>query len=474
MRHGAMSRRAAPLAYVRFVLLWEVFQRAQHRVGRGLPQAAQAGFPEQFTEGFEHFEIVRAGLPRSDAAQDVVHLDRARAAGNAFAAGFLHAELHEEAGHVHHARGFVHDDQAAGTHDGADARQRVVIHRHIQELLRDAAAGGAAGLRRLESAVRNAASYIEEDLSQGSPHGHVDEARVDDLAGQREHLGSLTAGGPDGREPLAAAFDDGGDVGEGLDIINQGGRAPESRLRGIGRALPWLAALAFDGSDQGGLFATDEGAGADANVDAELETLLQHAASQQVLALGLLDGGLQPLYGQPILAAHVDVALLRADGVAGDGHALQHAVRIAFEDAAIHKRAGIALVGVADDVLDGRGLLGDQLPLKAGGVARAAASAQPALLDLGDGLAWRQIVERLGQRLIAAGGDVVRQFLRVYLAAIGQHDLGLPGEERRLEIDGARRQRLPVDGVGADQRGRVGGRGVAVEVAIGRAEHQRP
>ena len=94
------------------------------------------------------------GLADGHAAQDVVHLDGARAAGNAFAAGFLHAELHEEAGDVHHARGFVHDDQAAGAHDGADARERFVIDRQIQELLGDAAAGGAAGLRGFELAVR--------------------------------------------------------------------------------------------------------------------------------------------------------------------------------------------------------------------------------------------------------------------------------------------------------------------------------
>jgi len=41
-----MSRRAAPLAYVRFVLLREVFQGAEHGVGRGLPEAAQAGLAQ--------------------------------------------------------------------------------------------------------------------------------------------------------------------------------------------------------------------------------------------------------------------------------------------------------------------------------------------------------------------------------------------------------------------------------------------
>ena len=54
---------------------------------------------------------------------------------------------------------------------------------------------------------------------------------------------------------------------------------------------------------------------------------------------------------QRIFGAAVDVALGRAHRVGGDGHALEHAVRIAFQHAAVHERAGIALVGVADDVL---------------------------------------------------------------------------------------------------------------------------
>ena len=123
--------------------------------------------------------------------------------------------------------------------------------------------------------------------------------------------------------------------------------------------------------------------------------------------------------------------------------------------------------------LAGRDLLGDQLPLEAGGVAGAAASAQAALLDLLDDFARGHVVERLGEGLVAAGGDVVGEFLGIDAAAVGQHDLDLPGEERRIEIDGARGERLAVDGVGADQGGRIGRRGVAVEMAVGGAQDQR-
>ena len=59
----------------------------------------------------------------------------------------------------------------------------------------------------------------------------------------------------------------------------------------------------------------------------------------------------QPVHGQRILGAHVDDALGGAHHVAADDHAFEQRVRIAFDFVAVHVGAGVALVGVADDVL---------------------------------------------------------------------------------------------------------------------------
>ena len=97
---------------------------------------------------------------------------------------------------------------------------------------------------------------------------------------------------------------------------------------------------------------------------------------------------LQPLDGQRIFRPDVDVTLVRADRVAGDRHAFEHAMRVAFQHAAVHERAGIAFVGVADHVLLAAAVgLGDRAPLQPGGKAGAAAPAQPALRHLVDDLA---------------------------------------------------------------------------------------
>ena len=87
-------------------------------------------------------------------------------------------EFEEEAGHVDHAAVLVHDDQAAGAHDRAQFGERLVVQRHVEVLLGDAAAGGAADLRRLELlAAGNAAADVVDQVAQRHADGHFDQAR---------------------------------------------------------------------------------------------------------------------------------------------------------------------------------------------------------------------------------------------------------------------------------------------------------
>ena len=105
-------------------------------------------------------------------------------------------------------------------------------------------------------------------------------------------------------------------------------------------------------------------------------------------------------------ARTVNETLVRADGVGGNGHAFEHAVRIAFQNAAVHERAGIAFVGVADDIFLRALRFGDRAPFEAGGKTRAAASAQAALDHGLHHFLRRHFAEHVVQRLITVGGDV--------------------------------------------------------------------
>ena len=151
--------------------------------------------------------------------------------------------------------------------------------------------------------------------------------------------------------------------------------------------------------------------------------------AQQAALAGLGQGDFQPLDGQRILGPDVDVSALGADGVSGDGHAFDHAVRIAFQHAAVHERAGIAFVGVADDeLLVACGLAGE-LPLSPGGEARAAAAAQAGNVHRFDQRLGVVLRDGLGEGLVAVAGDVVVDLLRVDHAAVAQEDFLLPLEE---------------------------------------------
>ena len=135
------------------------------------------------------------------------------------------------------------------------------------------------------------------------------------------------------------------------------------------------AALALDGVEQRRLLAADERASAQAQMTVKAEVGAQYVLAQQALLPGLGDGDAQALDRDGILRADIEIAVLRADGVACDHHALDHCQGVALEDRAVHERAGVALVAVADHILVvALGIVGE-LPLPARGEARATTTA---------------------------------------------------------------------------------------------------
>ena len=131
-----------------------------------------------------------------------------------------------------------------------------------------------------------------------------------------------------------------------------------------------------------------------------------------------------------IFGADVDVALGRADGDAGNGHAFDQDERIAFHDHAIGERAAVAFVGIADDVFPVGLGVGDRLPLDAGRESGAAAAAQAGLGDLFDDAA--RIGQRFGETFVAVVRFVVVERARIDDAAAGEGEAGLLLEERML------------------------------------------
>ena len=134
----------------------------------------------------------------------------------------------------------------------------------------------------------------------------------------------------------------------------------------------------------------------------------------------LLDGDLKALDGDGVLGTDVNVTLVRTDAVARDGHGFQHAVGIALQHASIHESAGVALVGVAADILFALGTHG-KLPLEAGGEACAAAASEAGGQNLFLNLLGSHFGEHLGQGLVAVKGDILVDVLGIDYAAVAQN-----------------------------------------------------
>ena len=104
---------------------------------------------------------------------------------------------------------------------------------------------------------------------------------------------------------------------------------------------------------------------------------MSNPAFRSPAARAIRQGLVEGRDGVRIFRAGVDVTLGRADREGGDRHALDQAERVALQQHAVGVGAGVALIGVADDVfLRSPSARGDGLPLDAGGEPGAAATAQ--------------------------------------------------------------------------------------------------
>ena len=215
-----------------------------------------------------------------------------------------------------------------------------------------------------------------------------------------------------------AVADDRRDVGERLDVVDQGraGRAGPTRpgTAGAGRGVPRPPSIDAISA----VSSPHTNAPAPSRTSTSNENWVSmHGRAEVAVLRGLADRLAQPGNGERVLRAAVDVAGARADRVGRDRHALEHPVRVALQHGAVHERAGVALVGVADHDLGRARRLGDRVPLEPGRVPGAAPAAEAAGGDLVAHLGGRPRREHLAQGLVAAVRDGI-------VEALGVHEAG--------------------------------------------------
>ena len=132
-----------------------------------------------------------------------------------------------------------------------------------------------------------------------------------------------------------------------------------------------------------------------------------------------------------VLGAHVDEALGRSRGDAGDGHAFEQREGVALHEHAVGEGAAVAFIGVAADVLLVALGFKNRAPLDAGGEAGSPAAAQTRGEDVGDDFLLRDL-DRAGETTQAAVGAVAVEVKRIDDADAGEGHALLRGEPVNL------------------------------------------
>ncbi len=194
--------------------------------------------------------------------------------------------------------------------------------------------------------------------------------------------------------------------GQGQYVVHQGRLAEQSLQGGDRRLGADDPTLAFEGVQKRGFLATDIGAGTDADFHVESLAAAADIGAEIAGGAGDVQGFAQGRHGLGIFRAYIDVAVAGPDGEAGNGHALDQQEGVAFHQHAVGEGAGVAFVGVADDVLLRSLGTTHRAPFDPGGERRAAASAQ-AGIEYGGGGLFATEGDGPGQALEAAVGTVI-------------------------------------------------------------------
>ena len=236
-----------------------------------------------------------------------------------------------------------------------------------------------------------------DQFAERNPHRLFDVAGTFDMAGNTKQLGADIVGPADRCEPRRAPPEDVGRDRDRLDIVDGGRAAVETDIGRERRLQPRLALLAFEAFQERGLFAADIGAGAVGDVEIE-RPAVDVVLADQLRFIGLIDRGLQVLALPNELAAHIDVAGVRAHREAREQATLDQKMRIVPHDLAVLAGAGLGFVGIDHEIARpavGR-LLRHERPLQAGRETRPAASAQAGSLHLVDDPVAALVDDRLG------------------------------------------------------------------------------
>src|SRR5262249_4833698 len=113
------------------------------------------------------------------------------------------------------------------------------------------------------------ASGTVDQTAQGDAKRHFIDARVAYVSRYTKQAVAGRLRGADARVGGGSVQNDFRDVGESFHVVDHGWRVKQTRLRGEGMLVGWLATESLDGIEERGFFAADVSACATAKFDVE-------------------------------------------------------------------------------------------------------------------------------------------------------------------------------------------------------------
>ena len=164
----------------------------------------------------------------------------------------------------------------------------------------------------------------------------------------------------------------------------------------------------------------------------EVYTGTEDVIAEESISLCLLDRHAETLNRKRILCTNINITILCAYCVCGDGHTFDHLVWITFHYGTIHKCTRVTFITVTYYVAYFFFLACNLRPFLAGRETSAATSAKSGFDHFIDDILWSHVEESFGHSLEAAYCDIFINGFCVDISAVFQNDPGLLIQERNV------------------------------------------
>ena len=188
------------------------------------------------------------------------------------------------------------------------------------------------------------------------------------------------------RVPLATAQNHARHATERLDVVDHRRAAVEPHHGGERRTDTRVTALALERLHQCRLFAAFIGARAGVCCEVEIEATAEYVLAQVAPRVSLRDGLLNDVDYVAILAADINVSLMRSYRPPRDDHPFDQLVRIHFEQRTVFTSSRLTFIPVRENIFRLAGILWNEAPLHSRRKARSAPATQIRFLHLLDDL----------------------------------------------------------------------------------------